>query len=102
RLPLPALARLVELAELVGGRDLQAAPRELLLEVADPVGRLLEPLFLPLVEAVKDRARAEVAARHRREDLGMGEAVGHPALELAHVVEKPRRDEILELLGAGH
>ena len=102
RLPLPALARLVELAELVGGRDLQAAARQLLLEVADAVGRLLEPLLLALVEAVKDGARAEVAARHGGEDLGMGEAVGHPALERAHVVEEPGRDEVFELLGARH
>ncbi len=61
RLAFPPLAGLVELAELVGGRHVEAAARQLLLEIADALGRFLEPPLLAFVQPVEDGARAQVA-----------------------------------------
>ena len=95
-------ARLAELAELLGARRLEPAARELLLEVADPAGRLLEPPLLALVQPVEHRPRPQVAPGDGREDLRVGEAAGDAALERPDVVEQPLGDEVLEFLRARH
>ncbi len=83
-------------------RHLEAAPGQLLLQVADAFGRLLEPLLLAVVQAPEDRARAEVAGGDRGQHLRIREAAGHPPLHRADVVQQPSGDEILELLRARH